>query len=293
MIQPRAIAVLSPGDMGSAVGRVLREGGARVLTCVEGRSEATRRRAEDAGMVALPSLEGVVQQADLLVSIVPPLAAKPLAYDVAAAAAHVGARVLYCDANSIGPGTARTIEGMIVSAGGAFVDGGIIGGSGGLRRSTVLYLSGEAAPEVAQLLEPIRTTIVGPEAGQASGVKILYAGLTKGLSALGTELTAGAERLGIRELLLEKYRAGHTDVARFFESTLPSLPPVARRRAEEMLELAETLESLGLGGHMARAAQATLDSVADRQAEQPAPEGGDLATFLTWWTHGISVKHEE
>ena len=42
--------ILSPGDMGSAVGRVLHESGAEVYTSLEGRSELTRLRAAECGL---------------------------------------------------------------------------------------------------------------------------------------------------------------------------------------------------------------------------------------------------
>lgn len=279
----RTIGVMGVGEMGSAVGRALCEGGARVLTCVEGRSAATRQRAAEAGLTATETLADLVQQIDLFIAVVPSLAAEPLARDVAAANRD-GAPLLYCDANSIGPSTARRIEATIAAAGGRFVDGSIIGSAGGLRRNATVYLSGADASEVAELLDPLRTSILGAEAGQASALKVLYAGMTKGLSALGTELMAGAERLGIRDLLLEKYQGTHPEVARFFAGNLPELPPRARRRAEEMLELTQTLEELGLTAHMARAAQVTLDALADRYDEAPPQEIDDLDEFVRWWT---------
>ena len=45
-----AIAVLMPGDMGHAVGRVLAQHGHDVLTCLDGRSERTRGLFEAAGL---------------------------------------------------------------------------------------------------------------------------------------------------------------------------------------------------------------------------------------------------
>src|SRR5439155_1026690 len=45
----RAVGVLSPGDMGHAVGLVLHQHGLRVLTCLAGRSERTRALAGEVG----------------------------------------------------------------------------------------------------------------------------------------------------------------------------------------------------------------------------------------------------
>lgn len=271
------------GEMGSAVGRALAQSGAHVVTYVEGRSDATRQRALAAGLTQLPSLDALVVEVELIVAIVPPLAAEPLAREIAAAMRRAGAGPLYCDANSIGPTTARSIEGAITGAGGRFVDGAIIGGAGGVPSRVTLYLAGEHASEVAELLDPIPTQVLGGAAGEASAFKVLYAGLTKGMSALGMELLGGAERLGLRDLVMAKYHAEHPSVARFLEGNLPSLPPRAGRRAEEMVELAEMLEGLGLPAHMARAAQATLAEVGDRDREEAAPVGDSLDGVLRWW----------
>ncbi len=146
-----------------------------------------------------------------------------------------------------------------------------------------MYLSGPRAQEVAALIAPLSTCILGGEAGQASGFKVLFAGLTKGMSALGAELLAGADRLDLRDQLLEKYQATHPSVWRFFHGTLPGLPPRAGRRAEEMVELAETLEQLGLTANMAHAAQLTLEAISARYRADGGPDGDDLDALITWW----------
>lgn len=281
----RTIAVLSPGEMGSQVGRALRQGGARVVTCVSGRSEGTARRASEAGLEALLSLDDVVRQAELVISVVPSLSALPLAEQVAGSMARLLRYPLYLDANSIGPSTAERISGAIAAAGGQFVDGSIIGGASDLVGSATFYLSGEHAEEAAELLEPpLHTEILGHRPGQASGFKVLYAGMTKGLSALGVELLAGAERLGLTEKLTDKYRSSLPSVSRFLENTLPGLPQRAGRRSQEMIELAEALEELGLSANMPLAAQATLEALAARYRERGSPDGDGLLDMVQWWT---------
>ena len=54
------IAILSPGDMGHGVGRVLVDGGYRVITCLAGRSQRTRDLAATAGIADTASLEEMV-----------------------------------------------------------------------------------------------------------------------------------------------------------------------------------------------------------------------------------------
>ncbi|MBM2809850.1 MAG: 6-phosphogluconate dehydrogenase, NAD-binding [Chloroflexi bacterium] len=282
MTDRRTVAVLSPGEMGSQVGRALRSAGTTVVTCIGERSAATRARAAAAGFELTDTLDDLVRRAHLVISVVPSLSALPLADSVAAAMARTGSRPTYLDANSIGPSTARKIEASIAGVGAVFVDGSIIGGASTLTKSATVYLSGEASTDVVGLLEPLRIEVIGTAAGQASGFKVLYAGLTKGLSALGVELLAGAARLGLQDRLLEKYQESQPSVARFFNQNLPGLPPRSARRAEEMIELSETLDELGLPSNMSKASQRTLETLAQRHREAAAPSTDDLETMLAW-----------
>ena len=63
------VAILSPGDLGHAVGRLLREHELRVVTCLTGRSERTRALSQQAGIADVPDLNDLVQQSDLVMSI--------------------------------------------------------------------------------------------------------------------------------------------------------------------------------------------------------------------------------
>ncbi|MFI5269379.1 MAG: DUF1932 domain-containing protein, partial [Chloroflexota bacterium] len=239
------IGVLSPGEMGSSGGRVLAEGGKRVLTCLEGRGPGSAERARQAGFSCSPSLTALAGQADVIVSVVPPAAAEAVAQAVAAAL-QGGSRPIYVDANSIGPETAERIGRTVTAAGADFVDGCIIGGARDLRGRSRFYLSGSSAAVAAQLLEPLNVSILGGRPGQASAFKVLYAGVTKGLSAMGMELLAGAERLNVSAELMDKLRLDWPNVANFWSRNLPELAPRAKRRAQEMAELADTLEQLGI-----------------------------------------------
>ena len=60
------IAVVAPGDMGAGVGRALSLGGHDVVTCLAGRSEQTRDRAETSGFRDLNNLDSVVGKAAII-----------------------------------------------------------------------------------------------------------------------------------------------------------------------------------------------------------------------------------
>ena len=57
------IAVIAPGEMGAGIGQRLHERGARVITSLAGRSAASGKRAERAGMVAVASDDEIAEAA--------------------------------------------------------------------------------------------------------------------------------------------------------------------------------------------------------------------------------------
>ena len=69
------VGLLHPGEMGAVVGGLLRAAGHTVLWASEGRSAATRARAEAAGLEDAGSVADVARRAAVILSICPPHAA--------------------------------------------------------------------------------------------------------------------------------------------------------------------------------------------------------------------------
>ena len=91
------IALLHPGDMGSAVGGCAVRRGHTVLCALNNRSQASGKRAAAAGMQNAGSEEAAVKQAAVVLSVCPPHGALDLARRVAG----FGFRGLFVDANAI------------------------------------------------------------------------------------------------------------------------------------------------------------------------------------------------
>ncbi len=138
----RTVALISPGDMGQAVGALLAQGGVRVVTCLAGRSERTRALARGSGFIDVPSLDALVRESELLLSIVPPGHAVAVARDIAAVLSATGARLTYVDCNAIAPRTVRDVAAVIAPTGSGFVDAGIVGGPPRDAPSPRFYASG-------------------------------------------------------------------------------------------------------------------------------------------------------
>ncbi len=113
----QAVGILSPGDMGHAVGRVLVENGLKVITCLEGRSKRTRELAAEAGIEPVPTYQQLVRDVDIILSILVPAEAKNAAMLVSQALEQTGEKIFYVDCNAIAPATVKEIGEIIVKAG--------------------------------------------------------------------------------------------------------------------------------------------------------------------------------
>lgn len=269
------VGILSPGDMGHTVGQRLREHGLRVIAYLSDRSERTRQLAEKAGIEEVSSYEALVKEADIVLSILVPAQAGAAAQAVAEALNKTGAELLFADCNAIAPQTTRRIGKVVEDAGGRFVDASIIGPPPRREGTTRFYASGTHAEQLARLNEyGLDVPVVSARIGDASAVKMCYAGLTKGLTALCTELLVAAEALGVRRALLEEYRTSQAAMLQRMEGGLPGMPPKSRRWVGEMEEIAATMDSVGLTPKFHEAAADMYrfvggSSLADRTPEDP------------------------
>ncbi len=250
------IGIMSPGDMGHAIGRTLRTNGMRVVTCLRGRSPRTVALAAAAGIEDVGDDLTLVREADVLLSVLVPAEAAALAKRIAAAVTATKAELLYVDCNAIAPQTATKIASTISAAGARFVDAGIIGGPPAPGRSGPrFYASGTDAHEFAQL-SPVGLDVrlIGTEVGQASGLKMCYAALTKGLTALAVELLVAGEALGLSDALRAELESSQSGILAWIERQAPGMPSKADRWVGEMEEIAATLGAVGLTPKMLQGA---------------------------------------
>jgi 3-hydroxyisobutyrate dehydrogenase-like beta-hydroxyacid dehydrogenase len=268
------VAVLAPGDMGHAVAAVLKDRGLRVVTCLAGRSARTRALAAAAGVEDLADDEALVRAADALLSIVVPAQAEELAWRIAAALQRTGTDLLYVDCNAIAPESAREVGRVVERAGARFVDAGIIGppprrGADGTR----FYASGAAAADFAQLRDHgLDVRVIGERAGDASAVKMCYAALTKGTTAIMTELLVAAERLGVSKPLRAEFEESQPEMLGRMWRAVPAMVPKAHRWVGEMEEIARTFAAAGLTPLTFEGAAALYALVADTPLGRVSPE---------------------
>lgn len=242
----KTIAILSPGDMGHAVGRALGENGYAVITCLEGRSARTRELAQQGNIRDVPTYDALVNEADLILSILVPSQATDTAGKVADALRETGEDTYYVDCNAVSPKTSQAMNQVITTAGGRFIDGGIIGGPPGRGAPPRFYVSGEHSAVMNELDgKGIAIRDIGGEVGRATGVKMCYAAMTKGTNALQVALMTTAEVLGVSEELRTEFESSQPDALANIDR-LSRLPANAHRWIGEMEEIAATFEDAGV-----------------------------------------------
>ncbi len=261
---------LHPGAMGAALARACT--GARIWAG-EGRSAATRARADDAGITDVGTLGSLVEQADTIISICPPDQAFAVAGEVAA----LGFDGLYVDANAISPGSARTIGSQFAR----FVDGGVIGLPPVTAGTTRLYTSGPEADRAAALwadsIVDARPIEGGP--GAASALKMCFAAWTKGSAALLLAVNALADAEGVDTALAEEWAISQPGLTDRSAATAVGVAPKAWRFAGEMEEIAATFAAAGLPDGFHHAAADTYRSLA-RFKYEPATLDEVIAELL-------------
>ncbi|MEO8097805.1 MAG: DUF1932 domain-containing protein [Acidobacteriota bacterium] len=244
------IGILHPGAMGSSIANSARNSGCEVYWVAEGRSAASRERAQ--GLTDAGTLARLCQICPIIISVCPPEFATAMADQIVAA----GFQGVYVDANAVAPQHKIEMAGRMEAAGIRFVDGGIIGLPSNKLGETTLLLSGAAASEVAEYftLGPIVPQVMGPEIGRASALKICFAAYNKGMIALYTALYGTAAHYGVLEELKGHFVHRGLSVDSIQAQILRAAPKVWRW-VPEMHEIAETLEAAGMPGgfHLAAA----------------------------------------
>ena len=233
------VAVIAPGMMGSGVGQRLVENGIEVRTALDGRSEATIARAKAAGMVGASDEQ--IAASDMILSILPPGDALGLAERLAPALRAAAKKPIFVDCNALNPGTVLRIARVIEETGATFVDGGIIGGPPKPgSKGTKIYLSGAAAQRVAELAKyGLEMPIQPGPIGAASAMKMSYAGITKGFTALGAAMMLAATRAGTADDLRAELSASQPALFGWLTRQVPNMYSKAYRWVAEMEEIAQ------------------------------------------------------
>jgi 3-hydroxyisobutyrate dehydrogenase-like beta-hydroxyacid dehydrogenase len=216
----------------------------RVFWCSEGRSSATRERAERQGLTEVDTFSGFCATCDLIIGVCPPHAAATQARTLITEKF----KGTYVEANAIAPLKVRQIAEELTRAGITCIDGGIIGLPAWKAGSTWLYLSGENPEQVTQCFSRgfLQVKVLGADIGQASALKMCFAAWNKGNTALLAAILGAAETHGVRAELEQQWDAFTPGFTRQTHSRMTGTARKAWRFAGEMEEIAATLQHSGM-----------------------------------------------
>ena len=274
------VAILSPGDMGSNVGRALREDGLEVITCLDGRSDRTRELAEVAGIVDVSPLDEMLAASDIVLSILVPERAVDVARDVAGWIRTSGKPLAFADCNPVSPKTAMLMADIVDGAGGRYIDAGIIGSPPGRGEPPRFYASGPNEQLLAQLDgRGISVPTMGGENGRASAIKMCYASLSKGAMSLYTNALVTAWNLGIFDEFIAEMSSSQEAVLRGMQG-VNGLGAKAFRWIEEMEQISATFDAAGGTPHMHQGAADTYRMISESDIGHERPETIDKSRTL-------------
>jgi len=247
------IAVIAAGAMGANVGHKLVEAGNIVLTNLDGRSDATRKRAHEAGMIPASWTE-IIQRADMILSIIPPRDAVSFAERVLIefqATQRVDKDPLvFADCNAVNVVTIKKIATLVLTSPIIFLDACIIGYPPLDDYVPTFYGSADGPDQQGLTLfkdvigkSGMKVRILsGDEAGigDASALKMSYAGIVKGVTGLFTTMVLAAHTSSpaTSDALLQELSDSQPELLARLARAVPAMIPKAYRWVGEMKEIA-------------------------------------------------------
>jgi L-threonate 2-dehydrogenase len=273
------VAIVAPGNMGAGVGARLTENKVTVLTSLAGRSAQSENRARVAGMQ--PVADAQLTEADFLLSIVPPGEALALAKRLAPVLTAANKKPVYVECNAVSPNTMLDIADVVGVTGCPFVGAGIIGPPPKPGTSdTKIYAAGPAAGLFAKLNDYglIVRVLDGPLTA-ASALKMSYAGITKGFTALGAAMMLAATRGGSAEALKAELAESQPALLGYLTRQVPAMYSKAYRWVAELDEISAFVGSDYPEHAMLEAAARLYERIA-ADVDSDKKEIGEMDVFL-------------
>ena len=169
---------------------------------------------------------------------------------------------------------------IIDSAGGRYIDGGIIGSPPGRGEPPRFYASGPHEAIMGQLDgRGISVPLMGGEVGRASAIKMCYASLSKGAAALNASALISAMNLGIYDEFITEMESSQQGVLSNMQG-VKSLGAKAFRWIDEMEQISATFGAAGATPYMHKGAADIFRLVNSSPIGHERPETVDNSRTL-------------
>ena len=191
---------------------------------------------------------------------------------------------LFLDMNSVSPKRKIETAALVAPTGAAYVDCAVMAPAAPYLHKVPSLIGGPGAaalgPRAAAL--GMKMEVVSEEVGQASAIKMFRSIVVKGLEALLVESMTASAEYGVEDRVLASLKETWPGIdwqqlsGYMIERTVTH----GKRRAAEMREVSETLQSIGMDPTMAAAAAERQQWVADLGVKAPSQDRAELVRIL-------------
>ncbi|HEX2656438.1 MAG TPA: DUF1932 domain-containing protein [Xanthobacteraceae bacterium] len=245
------VAIIGFGEVGRHFAHDLQAAGISEITAFDiafGLPDSTQSKAANEQNVTICRTAGAaVEHADFVVSSVTAGSALDAARSVVGSVRH---RPFFLDVNSVSPATKQEAAALIEAAGGRYVEAAVMTSVPPHGIRSPMLLGGPYRDAFIAHVAPLdmNLTAFSDKIGAASSVKMCRSVMIKGLEALTLECMLAAHFYGVEDDVLRSLTDTFPNndwqaLARYFISR--SLLH-GRRRAEEMREVARTVQDAGI-----------------------------------------------
>ncbi len=173
---------------------------------------------------------------------------------------------IFLDFNSAAPDTKQKVAALKRPEGVCVCDVAVMGPVPLHGSSVPLLITGEDKETFAQEMLPygMRIELLDAPIGGASAVKMIRSVFMKGFPQVLLECLLAAERYGVTEKMLDSLEEtiGKKTVRQMADQVLTPTVVHAQRRASEMKEVIQMLDTIDMGAQMSEAAYQRLNSLA-------------------------------
>jgi 3-hydroxyisobutyrate dehydrogenase-like beta-hydroxyacid dehydrogenase len=250
---PTTLAFIGFGEAARAFVDSLRAGPALNLRAYDilihgPEASALAAAAASRGVALVDSTRAAVSGADIVISAVTAGSAQDAL--VPGYADGLPPHVLF-DINSVSVGVKQANAGVVRAAGGAYVDMAVMAPVHPHGHRTPVLVAGDLDGPAHDFLTRHGFDFegLGPEPGQAAAVKMMRSLFVKGLEAITVQTLIAAGAAGCAPRVFESLTRSYPqfDLPKLADYFFQRLDQHGRRRAEELREVARTLEELGFG----------------------------------------------
>lgn len=254
---PARVGFLGFGEAGSNLARGLGDAGVDGIVAFDIAWQdrpLISERARWASVELVPTPADLMARCDIAISAVVCSEAEAAALSIAD---HVSASHWVLDINSVGATTKQRCDALVRDHGGRYVDVALMANVSSELARLPFLTAGPDDPGRLEVLTGAGLTFenVGDAVGVAAQTKLCRSLLIKGLEALALEAMLASYAGGSHEVVLASIERsfGTESLADLVRHLLGRHAVHGRRRADELLEVAEALEDVGVDPLLARA----------------------------------------